>query len=573
MWLSRPLWYVLPAVILGCASPVGKQTGAEDRHGGIFNYNESNTVRSLFPPQVATVAEQRVASQIYEGLVAIDPVTLGVVPALAESWELDTLAATWTFHLRSNVHFHDDPAFPNGTGREVTAADVVQCFMRICSDPAAADAYWLLQGNVQGADAYHEGTTTEVSGLEAVDEHTVRIKLTGPMPNFLYNLANAGCWIWPQELLTAYGTELDRHAIGTGPFRPVELGGGEVIVLDRNARYWGKDGQGHALPYLDGIRITLVPDKQREVAEFLRGHLSMVSELSMETLHLLTDSVDPGTGLRRFRISTEPTLSVQYYGFNVSKPPFNDVRVRQAFALAINKTLLVDSVLNGLAVPAEHGLVPPGFSGYPYGKVPTVPYAPDSARKLLAQAGYPGGRDFPRIQLQVNTGGFGYRETANFVQESLEHDLGVWITISTVPDREYFDRIAGGAALFWRKGWVADLPDPENFLVLLDGRNAIADTSLPSPLNSTRFADPRVDILMRLAAQEKVETKRYDQLAGAEALAMRAMPLIPLYHEQSMLLTLPDVMGLEANGMELLDLKRAWFSRDVGQRPEAVARP
>lgn len=572
MWLSRPLWYVLPAVILGCTSPVEKPVGAEDRHGGIFNYNESNTIRSIFPPEVATVAEQRVASQVYEGLVAIDPATLGIVPAVAESWELDTLAATWTFHLRPGVRFHDDQAFADGMGREVTAADVVNCLTQICGAAYGTNAYWLLQGKVQGAEAYHEGKAPAVSGLEALDEHTLRIKLTGPLPNFLYNLANAGCWIWPQELLTAYGHELDRHAIGTGPFRPVELGGGEVIVLERNGRYWGKDAEGHALPYLDGVRITLVPDKEREVEEFLRGHLSMVPELSMETLHLLKDSVDPGTGARQFNFSTRPTLSVQYYGFNASRPPFNDLRIRQAFALAINKRLLVDSVLHGMAVPAEHGLVPPGFTGYPYDKVPAVPYAPDSARKLLAQAGYPGGEGFPRIQLQVNTGGFGYRETANYVQEMLQRDLGVWITISTVPDREYFDRIASGSALFWRKGWVADLPGPENFLVLLDGRNAIADTSLPSPLNSTRFADPRYDILMRLAAQEKDRSKRYEQLAGAEALAMRSMPLIPLYHEQSVLLTLPSVMGLQANALELLDLRRAWFRRKADQNPLADAR-
>lgn len=567
----RALLPLLPFLLSGCVRDPGASGPTGERYGGIFNYNETEALRSVFPPMVTTVAEKRVASQIYEGLVGIDPKTLALRPELAESWDLDTLTNTYTFHLRPEVRFHDDVAFPNGIGRRLTAQDVVYCLTRICDRTYGDNAYWLLQGKVEGAAEFHEGVARSVSGISAPNDRTVKLKLTRAVPNFLYSLAGAGCWIWPEELTAVHGNDLQRHAIGTGPFKLMEMRPGDVIVLQRNNHYWGQDGHGRSLPYLDGVRITLVPDKDKEVAEFLRGHLTILSELTLETVGLLHDSIDAATGRRRFSVSSIPSLSVQYYGFNSTKPPFNDIRVRRAFALAIDKRVLVDSVLRGSAIVAEHGLVPPGFPAYPYAMVQPIPYAPDSARRLLAAAGYPGGAGFPRIQLQVNTGGFGYRETASFVQEALSRELGVWLTISSVGDREYYDRIEKGAALLWREGWVADLPDPENFLALLHGQNAVRDTALPSPLNTTRFADPRFDAYMRQASQEKNEVRRNASLASAEDLATRAVPLLPLYHERSVELALPFVMGLRANALEILDLRETWFMRSSAQTEAPTA--
>jgi oligopeptide transport system substrate-binding protein len=572
MFPKRSFVFALPLFLLACSSAPEKPAPAGERYGGIFNFNEAKTLRNIFPPEVTSVAEQRVASQIYEGLVGINPKDLKVRPALAEDWEVDSTGVVYTFHLRPGVRFHDDPAFPDGKGRELTAEDVAHCFTMVCTKGFGDNAYWLLQGKVQGADNFHDGKdgVKDVSGIRVIDEATVQFTLTAPDPNFLYSIAGAGCWIWPKELTEAYGTDPKGHGIGTGPFRLVETRPGDALVLQRNANYWGVDEEGRSLPYLDGVRITLVPDQQREMTEFLRGGLHMVSELSLANIGLLTDSIDTLTGQRRFSVSTMPTLSVQFYGLNSSKPPFNDIRVRRAFALAIDRQMLVDSVLRGMAVEAEHGLVPPGFSSYPYDMVHGTPFAPDSARKLLASAGFPGGKGFPRVQLQVNNG-FGYRETASFVQDALERELGVGITISSVPDHEYFDRIERGTALFWREGWVADLPDPENFLALLDGRNAVTDTALASPLNTTRFADPRFDGLLRQASEEKNDTQRNIDLASAEELAMRSVPLIPLYHERSMQLTRPNVMGLQANALELLDLRSTWFHAATVPKQEQAA--
>jgi len=539
-------------------------------HGGVFNINENQVLRTLFPLAINLVSEQRVAAQIYEGLVGFNATDLSVVPALAESWELSADRTVYTFMLRRDVRFHDDPAFTNGEGRLLTAHDVVHCFTALCEKGIGDAAFWLFQDRVAGANEYHASGTRggSVSGITALDERHVRITLTRPCPYFLQSLAGSGCWIWPQELLDHYAADLFRHAIGTGPFRMNVARPEEVVVLERNHQYWGKDAEGRRLPYLDAVRVTLVPDKEREINEFLKGNLSMISELSLLSIHALGDSVDPQTGERRFNTLSTPALAVQFYGFNASKPPFNDPLVRRAFAMALDRQELVDSVLHGLAVVARHGLVPPGLPEYPYDLVPGIPYDPERARTLLAEAGYPGGKGFPRIQLQVNNHGFGYRSVASRVQEMLGKELGVAITVSVVPPKAYYERIDRGEALFWREGWVADLPDPENFLALIHGKNAVSDTAQPSRLNTTRYANPQFDALFGLSLTRGSETERLRDLARAEALAMQDVPLIPLYHGRYIMLLSPRVQGMQINSMELLDLRKVHLSEPVGQSAE-----
>lgn len=557
---------LLPTLLLllsGCGGCNPESHRKTQLAGGVFNFNESQVLRSIFPLTITRVSEQRVASQIYEGLVRFNAKDLSVEPSLAKSWEVDPTGTIYTFHLRDGVRFQDDPVFPGGEGRKLTAEDVVHCFTKICEKGAGDQAFWLFQDKVDGADEYHASAKQDgsVSGIASVDDRTVRITLTRPCPNFLQSIAGAGCWIWPKELTGRYGTDLFRHAIGTGPFRLKVARPEEVIVLERNRNYWGRDAEGGSLPYLDGVRVTLVPDKEKEIAEFLKGRLNMVTELSLESMNVLADSVDPVSGERRFEMLSTPALAVQFYGFNASKPPFNDVRVRRAFALALDRRTLVDSVLHGIAVVSHHGLVPPGLAGYPYDLVPGIPFDPDSARKLMALAGYPDGTGFPRVQLQVNNYGFGYRSVASKAQEMLGKELGVMITVSVVSPKEYYERIERGEALFWREGWVADLPDPENFLALIYGKNAVSDTSLPSSLNTTRYADPRFDALFGKSMTETDEHLRMQDLARAEKIAMQDVPLVPLYHERYIVLLDPKVRNLAVNPMELLDLTRVRFMR------------
>ncbi len=569
------LLFVAGSLLLaGCGERTPTRQGNGKRHGGVFNLNETGQLRSIFPPTLSQASAFRIMAQVYQGLVAFDPGDLSIKPCLAERWEVDATATQYTFHLREGVRFHDDKAFSDGRGPEVTAGDVVRCFTENCTSGIGDDVFWLFQDRVEGANAYYAATAKGdrpeggVKGIVEVDDRTVRISLVHPSPNFLQILANPGCWIWPEVLRSEYGTELDLHAIGTGPFQLKEIHIGEVMLLERNPAYWDRDEEGAALPYLDAVRVTFEEDQNLEFEAFLKGHLSALLELPVDRLAQLKDSIDPVSNKARFHLWEVPALSTQFYGFNMFQRPFDDVRVRQAFALAIDRKLLADSVLGGFASAADHGLVAPGLVGYPYENVPGCPFDPDSARALLAAAGYPGGAGFPRISLQANSDGFGYVRVAEAVQSMLERELHVFVSISMVGSAEHYDRIETGKASFWREGWTADHPDPENFLALLSGKNAVTDMALPASINTTRFRDGIFDEHYMKARQLADDKSRYFELSLAERRAMREVPLTPLYYENVVYILQPWIRDLRPNPIDHVDLTRVWIDKEAKGQPQ-----
>lgn len=558
-------WAVLLLMAAGCGRSEHEPGRSGGRYGGVFNLNETEPLRSIFPLSLTQASAYRIMAQVYQGLVAFDSGDLSIKPCLAERWDVDTTGLVYTFHLRSGVRFHDDPAFPNGRGRELVAADVVHCFTAICTSGMGDQMMWLFQDRVQGANAHFAASTKGpvpggVKGIAAPDERTVRITLTQPTPTFLQILAHPGCWIWPRELVEAYGPGPVDHAIGTGPFAMHPLHAGEAMVLERFADYWGRSAEGDPLPYLDAVRVTFEENKDAEVDAFIDRRLTALLELPLQRLRDITDTVD-ADGTPHVKVMRMPALSTQFYAFDLFHKPFNDERVRRAFALAIDRRILVDSVLGGMATAAEHGIVAPGLAGYPYERVPGCGHDPDSARRLLAAAGYPDGRGFPPLQLQANADGFGYLRVAEAVQAMLERTLRIPISISVMRADQHFERVEHGRARFWREGWTADHPDPENFLALVYGRNAVADSAQPASINMTRFRDPDLDRYFAAAAKASDLSARMGLLARADSMMMMRMPLIPMYHEQASFVVQPWVHGLKLNPIELLDLSAVWFGR------------
>ena len=235
--MRLPILVAAIAVLAGC-NPSEKGThGIGGIQGGVFNFNETQTLRSLFPLQANLVSELHVASQVYEGLVRFNSATLAVEPGLAERWEVDGSRRVYTFHLRKGVRFHDHPMFPDGKGRQLTADDVVHCLTSACEKGTGDAVFQLFEGKVEGADEYYASGARggRCKGIKALDEHTVQISLVRPVPNFLQVLAVAGCAIWPREM-QQQGTDMLRTAVGTGPFMLKVARPGDAIVLERNPK-------------------------------------------------------------------------------------------------------------------------------------------------------------------------------------------------------------------------------------------------------------------------------------------------------------------------------------------------
>src|SRR5262245_3178174 len=334
-----------------------------------------NDPATLDPARIGDVYSRSVSQQLFDGLVQFDQ-TLTITPALAQFWKASRDGLTWTFTLRKGIKFHH--------GREVTSDDVVYSLTRLL-DPKVKSGSADLFSSIKGAQEFREGAAKQVSGLTAVDRYTVQVVLTEALAPFVSMLAVGHAKIVPRELVEQQGDAFGAQPVGTGPFRFVRWEPGKEIVLVANTEYF--DGA----PRLSRVvyRIFRGEEFDAMYEQFKRGNLE--------------DSPIPTQEYRRVVTSADyihvkrPMFSVRFYGFNVRTKPLDDRRVRQAIIHAIDREALVAEVYLDRYTLAR-GILPPGMMAF-NPKLTGYPYDPARARELLAQAGYPGGRGLPPVQI------------------------------------------------------------------------------------------------------------------------------------------------------------------------------
>jgi ABC-type transport system substrate-binding protein len=368
--------------------------------GGVFRYNETQYLRSMFPLNVSEVVGHRIVNQVYEGLIKLNHSTLAVEPALAESWTVSDDARIYTFTLRKGVRFHDDPCFTGGKGREVTANDFAYCFEKLCTPDGANKGFSFVVDRIKGARAYYDaGGVNNASapypdGIKILNDRTFQIELAEPFSAFIGILSMPFCYAWPREALEAYGMDMRAKAVGTGPFIMRKVKDNDNVVLVRNEDYWGRDANGNALPYLDGINIRFISEEKSEMLSFQKGEFELKFRLPTDMYDQIVDRSGPERKLTpefsKYQLQYVQNMMVEYYGFLNPDPDgiFSNKLVRQAFNYAIDRDKLCDFVMKGTAAPAIYGIVPPAYPDYPYKEVKGFTYDPDRARYLLQQAGY-----------------------------------------------------------------------------------------------------------------------------------------------------------------------------------------
>ena len=497
--------------------------------GGVFRFLEEAT-HSLDPAEGDSVYDALPVGQIFEGLVALDP-GLNVVPSLAETWTISRDGRDYIFDLRDGVRFHD--------GAPLTAADVVFTLKRVL-DPAVAKrsiAASYLQV-VEGAPAFSAGKSAELPGLVAIDASRVEIKLARPYLSFLSVLAMDGLRIVPEHVVKAKGERAFRRSpVGTGPFRFGSWTDSE-LRLEAYAGYHG------GAPYLDQIVIMFPRADERDNGNgrFLRGETDLVLPTS-DTLPLLL--ADPAIEVHRYQ-----DLSLRFMGMNTAIPPLDDVRIRRAIASAIDRKAL--AALSPATRREAQGILPPGLSCYsPTPK--TIPYDPDAARALLAEAGHPGGRGLRPIPFYTA------QSTSSEVANSLERmraDLaavGISLEIHRVDWAELNAKIDGLSAPLFQLGWAADLPDPDAFLRTLFEPGGSA--------NFFNFQDEATGRSLALGASETNPIERVRIYRELEKSVLEKAPLVPLFHSSGMMVSRRTVHGLHLGpmGIGALDFKGVWI--------------
>jgi len=511
----------------------------------VFRYNEAAGIASLDPIFASKVENIWAVNQLYNGLIQMDD-ELQIQPCIAKSWDISEDGLTYSFHLRTDVYFHDDEVFEGGKGRKVVASDFVHSLFRILNPDESSPGLWI----------FNNIDRTAGKGFEALNDSTLEIHLLHPFPPFLGLLTMQYCSVVPFEATEKYGRDFRSHPVGTGPFKFKIWKEGAKLVFIKNDNYFEKDDDGNSLPYLDAVTVSFLSEKQVVFLEFSKGTLDMVSGLDQmpkDEVLLHTGALNP-LYKGKFRLETLPYLKTDYLGILVDpnsdlvkNSPLKLKAVRQAINYGIDRQQMITYLRNNIGAPANSGIVPRGMPSFDAKKVKGYTYNPDRATALLNAAGFNGNNELPEITITTSKN---YREMCEFMQHQLG-EIGIKIKIDVQQAINLSELIATARVNLFRKNWLADYPDAENFLALFYSRNFS-----PVGPNYTHFSSEEYDELYEKAQLEVNDTIRFKYYQQMDQIIIEEAPIVPLYYDDVIRLVHNNISGLSTNPMNLLTLKR-----------------
>ncbi len=521
--------------------------------------------RTLDPAQVSDTTSAEILCQFYDALYqnAYLDRPYRVVPALAASYPEKRIfyenvqekgetkkkaRMEYIFKLRDDIFFQDDPCFPGGKGRHVTANDVIYSIKRLADPSVQSTGYWLVAGKIKGIDDFFKKAAAagkadysqDVEGLKAIDDRTLKITLMEPFPAFIYVMSMPYTAPVPREAVEYYNASdkegFSRHPVGTGAYRLKSWKRQHRIIMERNPNFrreyypsTGAPGDqekgllndaGKQLPFLDEVWYTIISTAQPIWLLFLQGYLDASGIPQEQFDRVVTKNLELSDNFIKKGISLEiaSDLDVHYLAFNMRDPILGKNKyLRQALSLSYDTDLYNQIFLNGRAINAQ-GPLPPGIFGYdPKLENPYKTHDFEKAKELMAKAGYPGGVDAKtgkQLELVYDIGSDSTRarEVATFDMRCFEK-LGIKMKLQVNTWSQHLERSHKGTFQMFSLGWIADYPDSENFLQLLYGPNAP-----PNP-NSSSFANPEYDRLYE-------EMKNMENSPEREAVIHRMVGIV-----------------------------------------------
>jgi peptide/nickel transport system substrate-binding protein len=524
-------------------------------YGGILKFQSPEKVDVLFPLAATNSYARNITCQMFETLLKTDMHTMRTVPNIAKSFSVSDSGTIYTFVIRNDVFFHNNPCF-NGEKRKLTVLDVKYSLDLACSGLEINKASYLLKNKIKGAKKFHKRTRTKmtkagVNGIKIINDSTLQIELVEAFSGFEKIMSHNSLSMVAKEAIEMYGSSIDQNPVGTGPFVLNELTK-DRITLKRFSSYWKKDSFGNQLPYLDGVEMTYSEGKRQEFESFRKEEIDLVLNIPVDQIdNILGSLVDAQNGENVIhKVMSEPSMSIIYIGFANESKEFRDVRVRRAFNMAVNRTELVNSWLGGEGWPAEHGFIPP-LDFYPNDDVNPLPYDMLIAQQLLAEAGYPGGSGFPELEVYVNAKqNSPAHKMVMGALEQLKRNLGVNLTIKLCTIDERDKAIASGKAKIWRSGWIADYAHPENFLNLFYSRNIGKNNTI----NTFHYRSAEFDDILDQAIKEQDEATRNQLFVIADQKLVNDAVVMPILTDDLIVLVNVKVKNFVPNSMEILDL-------------------
>ena len=528
------LFVILIGSILALTSACGKEL-TPPTTSQVLRINLAGEPATIDPNRVSWSREHTAAVQVFEGLLCFDhdlslkALVAKDIPSLANGG-ISTDLMTYSFKLRPDVTWSD--------GRKLKAQDFEYSIKRMLS-PDIASAYASFYFDIVGAEAYNgaanedDATKTQLKnavGIKALDDLTLQITLNQPRSTFLQLMS-----LWPtypvrEDIISQYGNKWTEppHYIGNGPYILTEWVHDDHMTFKPNPNYWGTK------PKLTEIYMTMITDINTELEAYENNKLEISRvPLGMEKAVM----ADP---VLSKEILCYPQLATCALEFNVKKPPFDNVKVRQALASAIDRVSLVDKVRGGIGKPAL-SWIPPGIPGHDPSLGKEYEFNTTKAKELLAAAGYADLDNFPVLTFQYpDTAGNSL--IAEFLQAQIKDNLGINLTLEPMEPKS-FTQLVEQREHTWYLGWCfADYPDPDEWLPELCGPDASQ--------NNTGYSNPKFDALIKQAKSELDNTQRLQLWDEAHKMVMADVPIVPMFYEEQLFLVKPTVKGLKTTAMD-----------------------
>ena len=525
---------LLAAISLAACSNGARAPGEADTT--TLTIGNSGEPKALDPHIVTGVLEERILSALFEGLVNFDFETMQPIPGVAESWEVSEDGTVYTFHLREDARW--------SIGDPVTAGDFAYSWRRILSPDLAAEYSYMLYPIVN-AEAFNLGKLTDFSdvGVRVLDELTLEVTLNASTPYFMALQIHFTFFPVHRGTIEAHGETTERgtawtrpgNLVSNGPYTLSAWTPNKEIVVEKSTEYWDR-----AVVGLERIVFRPIQNPDVEERAFRAGELQ------------LTFSV-PLTKIPKYQrdnpelIRIDPYIATEFIRFNTTRKPFDDPRVRKALSMAIDRETIVARVLKGGQTPAV-SFVPPGTGGYTYQSGATTAlevFAPDEARRLLAEAGYPNGAGFPEVTLLHDTND-NVRIYCETLQNMWKKELNISVQLQNQDGKTWLSNMISLNYDLARSFWLADYPDASNFLEMFFAT---------SGNNRTGFSDPAYEALLRRAAGQSDPVERNETFRKAEAILLDAAPIAPVYYQTRPFLISPRLQGLQPNNLGRISYK------------------
>ncbi len=541
MKITRHYCFILLGSLLltSCGGGSGLSRVDQGTIDGVLHYGNGTNIQTTDPHIATGIPEHHVITALFEGLATKNPYTLEPEPGAAKSWDISEDGLTYTFTLRQ------DATWSNGD--IVNAEDFRWSWERALTPEMASQNSYMMYP-ILNAESFNTGQLENFDqvGVKVVDEFELEVQLRAPTPYFLQMLDHYITFPVHRETIESFGSYTDNlsrwsregNIVTNGPFELTEWVVNSHVRVEKREGYWDAD-----TVKLNAVVYYPTENLITEERMFRDGLLHRTEDIPLDKVPVYLEE-DPDT------IVIEPYLSSYFYLINTTKTPLNDLRVRRALSLSVDRDLLNETVLENIMQPA-YFLTPPGTVGY---QPPvTFSYDPDQARTLLAEAGYPNGEGFPSFEILYNTQE-NHRKIAIAIQEMWREQLSINVTIVNKEWQVYLESIDNMNYDVARRGWVGDYVDPNTYLdMYITG----------SGQNNVGFSNVRYDEIITHEAPLKLNIEeRFRLYQEAETILMENMPIIPIYIYQTKNLKNPDMKGAPSNIMDHYNWKYVYLEAD-----------